>query len=92
MVQLEAMACGKPVVSTNLASGVPVGESAWRQRLVVPPGDVEGLRASLQAAHRRPRPPGQARQRCPDDGWNAKFTADRMARRTLEIYQEIAAP
>ena len=49
-VQLEAMACGTPVISTALSSGVPwVNESG----LVVPPGDVEALREAIERARGR---------------------------------------
>jgi glycosyltransferase involved in cell wall biosynthesis len=43
-VQLEAMACGTPVISTDLRTGVPwVNETG----IVVPPGDEEALRLAI---------------------------------------------
>ena len=44
-VQLEAMACGVPVISTALPTGVP-----WVNQtgVVVPPGDVPALRAGIE--------------------------------------------
>ncbi len=61
-VQLEAMACGKPVISTALPTGVPwVNESG----LVVPVGDVEALRAAIARLAADPGArvaPGRARR------------------------------
>ena len=43
VVQLEAMAAGRPVVSTNLPTGVPWVNQDGVSGLVVPPGDVQAL-------------------------------------------------
>jgi glycosyltransferase involved in cell wall biosynthesis len=90
MVQIEAMACGKPVVSTDLPSGVPWVNQHRESGLVVPPSDVEALSVALQtltrdAALRETRGAG-ARRRVA-----AEFTAERMAGRTMALYEEIVA-
>ena len=47
VVQLEAMAAGRPVVSTNLPTGVPWVNQDGVSGLVVPPGDVQAFAAAI---------------------------------------------
>lgn len=47
VVQLEAMACGKPVVTTNLKSGVPAVGLRGKTCLIVEPGDALQLASSM---------------------------------------------
>ena len=47
VVQLEAMAAGRPVVSTNLPTGVPWVNQDGVSGLIVPPGDVQALAAAI---------------------------------------------
>jgi len=88
IVQLEAFACGKPVVSTNLPSGVPWVNQHEQTGLIVEPGDAPALAAALtrlldDAAFRSAC--GQrALTRVTND-----FSADRMAAATLQVYQEV---
>ena len=85
-VQLEAMACGKPVISTALPTGVPwVNESG----LVVPVGDVEALRAAIArltadpALAARAGRTGEARAR-------AEFSMSAMGDRLVAVCHELA--
>lgn len=88
VVQLEAMACGKPVVSTNLPTGVPWVNRHGETGLVVEPGDAAALASALNALLGDPalreRLGTRARQRVEDD-----FTVDRMASRSAELYRQV---
>jgi rhamnosyl/mannosyltransferase len=90
VVQLEAMACGKPVISTNLPTGVPWVNRHQHTGLVVPPGDADALAAALTMlvsdAAMRQRMGEFAKARVEQD-----FLADRMAMQTAALYREISA-
>jgi rhamnosyl/mannosyltransferase len=53
-VQLEAMACGKPVISTDVPSGVSWVNQHDRTGLVVPAGDAHRLSDALSALMSNP--------------------------------------
>ena len=53
-VQLEAMACGKPVISTDVPSGVSWVNQHERTGLVVPAGDASRLSEALAELMRDP--------------------------------------
>jgi len=90
IVQLEAMACGKPVVSTQLPTGVPWVNRHGESGLVVPPGDVgalhEALGRLLGDPALRARLGEQGRRRVQSD-----FTVERMVARTGALYREVVA-
>ena len=85
-VQLEAMACGRPVISTALPTGVPwVNETG----LVVPPSDVEALRRAIERlaadpalAARLGAPARRARA--------AEFSMGAMGDRLVAVCHELA--
>jgi rhamnosyl/mannosyltransferase len=88
-VQLEAMASGKPVISTDVASGVSWVNQHEQTGLVVPAGDAGALRAALlrlmgDAALRR-RLGRQGRARVEDE-----FTVSRLRERLRALYAEAA--
>jgi glycosyltransferase involved in cell wall biosynthesis len=88
IVQLEAMACGTPVVNTSLDTGVPYVSLHNVSGLTVPPENVEALSLAirriigdeaLRAAFQH-----AARERVEQE-----FTKEVMASRMLRLYSEL---
>ncbi len=88
IVQLEAMACGKPVVNTRIASGVPFASLDGVTGLTVDPGNVPMLEhainqllgdASLRARF------GRAAL----DRVQSEFNVEAMVSRTRDLYHEV---
>ncbi len=88
IVQLEAFACGKPVVSTNLPSGVPWVNQHEQTGLIVEPGDAPALAAALTRLLADDAFRAACGQRALARVTN-DFSADRMAAATLQVYQAI---
>jgi rhamnosyl/mannosyltransferase len=88
IVQLEAMACGRPVVSTDLPTGVSWVNQHGRTGLVVRAGDVAALRGALARlacdAELRARLGTAARARV-----MSQFTAEQMGAAALSLYQDV---
>ena len=89
IVQLEAFAAVKPVISTNLKSGVPYVNLDRKTGLIVPPDDPENLAEAIATLLNSP----EKRQ---EFGENAlkrvvnEFSADKMAAETLKIYKNLS--
>ena len=88
IVQLEAMACGVPVVSSRLTTGVVYVNRDGVTGLTVPPGNASALAAALN------RLLGDdtlrttlGRQAC--ERVRREFTHDINARRTLQLYAQL---
>jgi rhamnosyl/mannosyltransferase len=86
IVQLEAMACGKPVVNTNLASGVPFASLDGVTGITVEAASIDALTIGI---NRLLNDPGvritygeAARRRV-----QSEFTIEEMVRRTRDLYQ-----
>ena len=85
---LDAMACGKPVVATA-AGGIPEIVRDGRTGLLVPPRDHDAMAAAIVKLLRDE----PLRRRMGAAGLslaNARFSAERMVRETLEVYQRVA--
>lgn len=89
-VQVEAMACGKPVVSTRLSNGVDYVNRHGVSGLTVPVGDVAALADALSRlladARLREVLGVQARERV-----LAEFSLEAMGQKTLALYREVLA-
>jgi rhamnosyl/mannosyltransferase len=89
VVQLEAMASGTPVISTNVESGVPWVNRHGETGLVVTPGDVFALRRAIETL----LADGPLRSKLGASGIErvrADFTLDLMADRFVALCEEIA--
>jgi len=88
IVQIEAMASGRPVVCCQLHNGVTWVNQDGITGLVVPPADSEALAAALSTLMRDPalraRLGEQGRSRAFD-----VFTLEAMARGTLSVYRSV---
>jgi rhamnosyl/mannosyltransferase len=88
IVQLEAMACGKPVVNTDLDSGVPWVSLHDKTGLTVPPNDPLALAGAINKLLDDPElreTYGRAARNRVDD----EFDQDVMLERMVELYSEV---
>jgi rhamnosyl/mannosyltransferase len=90
LVQLEAMHCGKPVVSTRLGTGVEFVNQDGGTGLLVPPNDAPALAAAINKLLADPA----LRARMGDAG-RARvaevFSMQEMIESTMDIYRRVLA-
>lgn len=88
IVQLEAFACGKPVVSTDLPTGVPLVNLNHKTGLIVPPQDPCALAFAINkllALSELRESYGQyAKERV-----QREFTKERMVQEVLRVYKTL---
>lgn len=90
-VQLEAMAFGKPVLSTRLGTGVDWVNQDGVTGLVVAPGNADELREALRALLRSP----ELRARLGASGRarvERHFTKERAGEDVLRVYTALSEP
>lgn len=90
IVQVEAMASGKPVVSSDLNNGVSYVNVNGKTGLVVPPGDAKSLATALNTLladdATRIRMGREARERVIEE-----FSLKNMGNRTLALYEQVCS-
>lgn len=87
LCQIEAQACGLPIVSTDLPTGVPEINRHGETGLIVPPKDAAALSEALA---RLLADPGE-RRRLGEGGRRRaeeNYTAEKMAERVKAVYRE----
>lgn len=88
LVQIEAMAFGKPVINTNLPSGVPYVSIHGETGLTVEPENVKQLAEAMQwmIDHKEERLAmgKKARERM-----KAEYRLENMTERVLELYRDL---
>ncbi|NLN91685.1 MAG: glycosyltransferase [Candidatus Hydrogenedens sp.] len=87
---LEAHACGRPVVSTRLGTGVEFVNEDGVTGINVPPQDADALAVAINSLLQDPEKAlklgAQARERV-----HRLFTAEHVARQEYELYEEVLA-
>ncbi len=87
LVQIEAMAHGKPVINTNLPSGVPWVARHEREGLTVEPGDSKELADAINRLEQDPRLRESLAQGALER-WKTVFDTEVFKRNTAALYAD----
>lgn len=91
LVQIEAMAWGKPVINTDIPSGAPYVSLDHQTGLTVPPGDSQALSEAMQLLaddeELRSGYGAAARKRVKEH-----FSSEKMLEATYELYKSLLNP
>jgi glycosyltransferase involved in cell wall biosynthesis len=88
LVQLEAMCCGKPVISTELGTGTSFVNIDGKTGITVNPGNSDSLSIAIQYLIDNP----EERLTLGINGYNRvrkMFTADKMIKKTIQLYEDV---
>jgi glycosyltransferase involved in cell wall biosynthesis len=88
IVQLEAMACGKPVINTSLGTGVTSVSLDGLSGVTVPPADPEALGKAINSLLNNPVR-SAAYGRAGQVRVQQHFSLEAMARQTLALYRDV---
>jgi glycosyltransferase involved in cell wall biosynthesis len=88
IVLLEAMACGKPLITTELGTGTSFVNLHGETGLVVPPRDSQALASALRRLLEDPAYARQLGERA-RERLHKHFTAEVMVERIAAVYQSV---
>ena len=88
IVQVEAMACARPVINTLIDSGVPFVSQDQRTGISVPPENAKALSRAISLLLDDPER-REAYGRAAHVRAQREFTVEVMAQRTLQLYSEV---
>lgn len=88
LVQIEAMAFGKPVINTRLPSGVPYVSLHGETGLTVEPGNVTELAEAMQYLAEHPSERQQMGKRA-RERMEEQFRMDTMLENVKKLYEEL---
>ena len=88
IAQLEAMSCGKPVISTELFTGTSFVNQHQKTGLVIAPNDVEALIGAVKALINNPEQREKYGHASLERA-SKVFSKERMIAGILKVYQEV---